>query len=198
MLHIDDTESNDPNDMIGAFVGDECRGVTRPVYIDGIERSLAFLLIHSNAAEGEEVRFRAFDADAGVIYDIEEELACGADAVTGTVLEPFALSAGAVHDENAQGMPTAFGLSQNVPNPFNPTTAIQYDVPAGGGTVTLRIYYVGGRLVRTLVDGVETAGNKSVAWQGRDDRGQMVATGVYFYRMTAPGFEKTRKMLLLK
>jgi flagellar hook assembly protein FlgD len=77
-------------------------------------------------------------------------------------------------------------------------TVIAYDVPSGGGSVTIRIYDVGGRLIRTLIDRHETAGRKSVAWHGLDDRGGRVATGVYFYRMKAPGFEKTRKMVLLK
>ncbi|UCH83848.1 MAG: hypothetical protein JSW50_15640, partial [Candidatus Latescibacterota bacterium] len=98
----------------------------------------------------------------------------------------------------ASTIPTAFALNQNVPNPFNPTTAIHYDVPAGGGRVTIRIYDVGGRLVRTLVDGVQNAGQKRTYWNGRDGRGQSVASGVYFYRMAAPGFEKTRKMVLLR
>jgi hypothetical protein len=197
VLRIDDAESSDPNDMVGAFVGDECRGVARPVFIDGVDRYLAFLMIHSNAAEGEEVTFRAFDAGAGLIYDVDESLTCEADAVEGTVTAPVALNAGSVWEEE-QEMPTKFGLAQNFPNPFNPTTAIRYDVPAGGGNVTLKVYDVGGRLVRTLVDGFEAAGRKTVAWHGQNDRGEMVATGVYFYRMTAPGFERTRKMVLLK
>jgi hypothetical protein len=94
--------------------------------------------------------------------------------------------------------PTAFALGQNVPNPFNPTTTIHYEVPAGGGVVTLRVYDVSGRLVRTLVDGFEESGVKSVVWNGRDDRGHGVSSGVYFYRMDAPGFSQTRKMLLLQ
>ncbi len=89
-------------------------------------------------------------------------------------------------------------MAQNIPNPFNPSTVIGYDVPEGGGHVTLRIYDVGGRLVRTLIDGFESAGRKSVTWHGRDARGHRVATGVYFYHMTAPGFEETRKLVLLK
>ena len=52
--------------------------------------------------------------------------------------------------------------------------------------------------MRILVDTTETAGRKSVEWHGLDNRGNSVATGVYFYRMTAPGFERTRKMVLLK
>jgi hypothetical protein len=95
-------------------------------------------------------------------------------------------------------IPDRFALRQNVPNPFNPTTVIGYDVPAGGGHVTLRIYDVAGRLVRTLVDGTQSAGVKNVMWQGENDRGARVATGVYFYRLTAPGFEQTRKMVLVQ
>jgi hypothetical protein len=95
-------------------------------------------------------------------------------------------------------IPQAFALHQNVPNPFNPTTVIRYGVPEWGGDVTLRIYDVSGRLVRTLVDGTEGPGVKTVTWDGRNDRGQTVSSGVYFYRMTAPGFEMTQKMVLLQ
>jgi hypothetical protein len=98
--------------------------------------------------------------------------------------------------ENA--IPRTYTLYQNVPNPFNPTTVIRYDVPASGGNVTLRIYDVSGGLVRTLVDEVQTPGEKRVFWYGRNNRGNRVATGVYFYCMTAPGFEMTRKMILLQ
>jgi hypothetical protein len=97
-----------------------------------------------------------------------------------------------------RGIPERFALHQNVPNPFNPTTVIGYEVPEGGGPVTLRIYDVSGRLVRTLVDGIEPPGEKRVVWYGRNDDGGRVATGVYFYRMTAPEFEATRKMILLQ
>jgi len=93
---------------------------------------------------------------------------------------------------------TRTALHQNIPNPFNPTTSIRYDVSASSAPVTLRIYTVGGRLVKTLVDRVQSAGEKTVVWNGRDDSGNTVATGTYFYRLTAPGFEQTRKMVLLK
>jgi hypothetical protein len=197
VLRIGDVESTDEDDMIGAFVGGECRGVVSPVYVESLRRHIAFLMIHSNEAEGEEVTFRVFDADAALVFEIEESIACIADAVEGTVLEPLVLNTGAVQEEESD-MPAAFGLAQNFPNPFNPTTVISYDVPAGGGRVSIRIYDVGGRLIRTLVDATETAGRKSVAWHGLDDRGSGVATGVYFYQMKATGFEKTHKMVLLK
>ena len=95
-------------------------------------------------------------------------------------------------------LPTTFTLYQNVPNPFNPATKIHFDVPAGGGAVTLSIYDVGGRLVRTLVNGEQSPGQKTVTWDGRNKAGNPVATGTYLYRLTGPGFEQTRKMVLIK
>ena len=94
--------------------------------------------------------------------------------------------------------PQTFALHQNVPNPFNPTTTIQYDVARGGGEVTLQIFDAKGRLVKTMMDGAQSEGQQSVTWDGRNNAGQQVATGVYFYRLTAPGFSQTRRMVLLK
>jgi hypothetical protein len=92
----------------------------------------------------------------------------------------------------------SFVLHQNVPNPFNPRTQIRYNVPPDGGHVTLQVYDAGGRLVRTLIDGYQPPGQQRVLWDGTNTEGRELATGIYFYRMTAPGFTKTRKMVLLK
>ncbi len=107
-------------------------------------------------------------------------------------------SPGTVTEAGGPEVPGAFALYPNVPNPFNPSTTIRYDVPAGGGSVTLRIYDVSGRLVRTLVNGPQTAGQKTVIWDGKDDGGRSAASGVYFSRLQAPGYNKTMKMVLLK
>jgi hypothetical protein len=101
-------------------------------------------------------------------------------------------------DAGAAEIPKAFALYQNVPNPFNPTTTVRYDVPSGGGRVTLRVYDVSGRIVQTLVDAVQSAGRKTVRWTGTNERGERVGTGIYFYRMEAPGFVQTKKMVLLR
>lgn len=95
-------------------------------------------------------------------------------------------------------VPTRFGLYQNAPNPFNPTTKIVYDVPIGGGHVRIDIFDVRGRRVRTLVNKFQDIGSRSVTWDGASENGQGVASGVYFYRLTAPGFTKTLKMTLLQ
>jgi len=94
--------------------------------------------------------------------------------------------------------PERFALYQNAPNPFNPSTLIRYDVPSDGARVILRVYDVQGRPVHTLFDGMQSAGEKTLAWDGRDDNGILVPSGVYFYRMETDGFSETRKMLLIR
>jgi hypothetical protein len=89
-------------------------------------------------------------------------------------------------------------LEQNVPNPFNPTTTIRYEVRESG-PVTLKIYNVAGQLVRTLVDGERAAGQVHEAtWNGLNDGGRPVSSGVYFYKLVARDFTQTKKMVLLK
>jgi hypothetical protein len=91
------------------------------------------------------------------------------------------------------------GMTQNYPNPFNPVTRITYWVPDGPGQrVDLVVYDVSGARVRTLVGGRVTGGRHEVVWDGRNDQGQRVGSGVYFYRMVQRGFSQTKKMLLLK
>jgi hypothetical protein len=89
-------------------------------------------------------------------------------------------------------------LDQNVPNPFNPTTTIRYEVKKTG-PVSLRIYNVAGQLVKTLVDGQRNSGRLYEArWNGFNNGGQPVASGVYFYKLVAKGFAQTKKMVILK
>lgn len=87
-------------------------------------------------------------------------------------------------------------LSQNFPNPFNPSTTITFDMKQKG-IVTLRVYDVAGRLVRTLFNGVKDAGSHSIPWDGMNDQGTPVASGIYFYEMETRGFSAARKMVVL-
>lgn len=88
-------------------------------------------------------------------------------------------------------------LSSNYPNPFNPSTTISYQVPAAA-RVTLRVYDILGRELRSLVNNFQEAGEYRVDWDGRDADLQPVATGVYFYRLSVGEQSESRKMLLLK
>ncbi len=96
-----------------------------------------------------------------------------------------------------------FVLYQNVPNPFNPTTEIRFQIPAGvanesGKQTTLRIYNAVGQLINTLVDGNLKAGEYVVTWNGRDAAGNPVPSGVYFYVLESGYLRLTQKMLLMK
>jgi len=96
-------------------------------------------------------------------------------------------------------LPKAFALSQNFPNPFNPSTTVAYDIPEGKEVqVRLNIYNVRGQLVRTLVDEVKSEGSYQIQWDGNSNNGQKVSSGVYFYRLVAGEFNQTRKMVILK
>ncbi|NOY89369.1 MAG: T9SS type A sorting domain-containing protein [FCB group bacterium] len=95
-------------------------------------------------------------------------------------------------------LPKQFALLQNYPNPFNPDTKIDFVLPRKA-TVTLEIFNLLGEKVKTLVSSEKmTAGEKSVSWNGSDDAGYKVSSGIYFYRLTADNFVSTKKMLLLK
>ncbi|MBN2288089.1 MAG: hypothetical protein JXQ83_02075, partial [Candidatus Glassbacteria bacterium] len=97
------------------------------------------------------------------------------------------------------GLPRSFSLSQNGPNPFNPSTVVAYQIPEGFTVqVRLGVYNLRGELVRALVDEVKEPGYYSVSWDGRDEGGREVASGVYFYRLSAGDFDQVRKMVLLK
>ncbi len=99
-------------------------------------------------------------------------------------------------------LPTDFRLEQNFPNPFNANTTIRFEIPfnQSGESVraTIKIYNVLGRIVRTLIDEALPPGRHQVVWDGRDDSGNQVASGMYFYRLSLPGFTESRKMTLLK
>jgi len=99
--------------------------------------------------------------------------------------------------ESRPEVPTVFRLAQNAPNPFNPRTAVAYEVPQASA-LTIRVYDVTGRLVRTLVDGTVEPGRYSVEWDGTGTDGQSVGSGVYFCVMETPSYHATHKMMLLK
>ena len=102
-----------------------------------------------------------------------------------------------IHIENEGQHPTAFALLQNYPNPFNPTTTLRYDIPENSH-VTITIYDMLGRQVKTLINQTQDSGFKSVIWDATNDYGKPVSAGVYLYKIQAGEFVQTRKMVLLK
>jgi hypothetical protein len=94
-------------------------------------------------------------------------------------------------------MPTDFSLSQNYPNPFNPTTIIRYALPKSS-FVTLQIYDMLGREVKTLINSEQNAGIHQVNWNGDNNYGSRVSSGTYIYTIRTGGFYTAKKMVLIK
>lgn len=155
--------------------------------------------VEGGAAENEVLTLERWNSATGQTEPIEiddvrdvlrdsllrSELAFKSDAV-------WTVSVGA-----PEQIPVSFALEQNYPNPFNPSTLIQYAMPVDGH-VSIKVYDILGRVVRTLVDEVQTAGYKRVTWNGTDDRANTVPSGVYFYRMQAGDFSQVHRLMLLK
>jgi hypothetical protein len=96
------------------------------------------------------------------------------------------------------GVQYANSLSNNYPNPFNPVTTIKYGIK-DRAHVSLKVYNAAGQLVRTLIDEVRAPDEvKPVAWDGSNNAGQTVSSGVYFYKLVTKDFSQTKKMVLLK
>jgi hypothetical protein len=92
----------------------------------------------------------------------------------------------------------AASSSHNYPNPFNPITRISYTVPGPGEAVRIAVYNISGRLVSTLVNESKPGGEYEVLWQGRDDQGRELGSGVYFCKIEIGEYRAERKMILLK
>ncbi|MDP1677789.1 MAG: FlgD immunoglobulin-like domain containing protein [Bacteroidota bacterium] len=102
-----------------------------------------------------------------------------------------------VSDNNNQIFPEGFGLGQNYPNPFNPETRISYQI-ASSGFVSLAIYDQLGREVATLVSQYQAAGQHFVNWNGKDESGNVVPSGTYFYSLKSGSNSQSKKMILMK
>ena len=94
-------------------------------------------------------------------------------------------------------MPMAFSLHQNYPNPFNPITLLRYDLP-NDGLVNITIYDMMGRIVKTLVNGSQTAGFKTIQWNATNNKNEPVPAGLYLYTIQTEEFRQAKKMVLLK
>ncbi len=102
--------------------------------------------------------------------------------------------------ENPAGIPENFSLEQNFPNPFNPSTVIHYTIPQSANLVITRleIFNLLGQKVRTLVNSKQPSGTYIVTWNGTNDTGKLLATGLYVYRLQAAEFIDMKKMLFMK
>ena len=116
--------------------------------------------------------------------------------VTRHFLSPL-IAADAEDERVDDNLPSDFSLSQNYPNPFNPTTTIRFELPYRTN-VALTIYNILGQQVASLTDGSLAHGTYEVTWDGRNDDGRQVTSGVYFYRLTTESYSATKKLMLVR
>lgn len=103
-----------------------------------------------------------------------------------------------ISNNSVNNIPGKFELSQNFPNPFNPSTGIKYQIPVNSN-VSLVIYDILGNEIKSLVNDVrQNSGNYEVMWDGTNEAGTSVSSGIYFYKLSTPDFSKSMKMLLVK
>jgi hypothetical protein len=185
---------------VGLFTVRDRKGVVEVNWVTVYEENVVgFNVYRATAADGQYTRLNRFPItgrnpylyrDEGVevgrsyFYKLEAVDLAGGHLVYGPV---------AVEVQT----PDRYVLAQNYPNPFNPETVIRYQLPRAG-KVVLTVYNISGQEVRTLVDRVQPAGYYRVVWDGKDRFGREAASGIYLYRLEAPSFIVTRKMLLLR
>lgn len=164
----------------------------------------AWLTAYNNGTSGSETLMRNRQLDLHAVFAAGETVLIRfrlfADAFVtgwGWAIDNLEIQARLTGIAGASALPESFALSQNYPNPFNPSTTIAYQLPAAE-RVTIEIYNVLGQRVRQLVNGYQPAGRYTLVWDGRNEAGEQVASGVYLYRMHSGSYLEQRKMTLLK
>ncbi|MBN2355766.1 T9SS type A sorting domain-containing protein [candidate division KSB1 bacterium] len=177
------------------------------------------LCLHAvaSAQTGEHYRVKSFVVDQGgavsntMQYRVHDAVGQPSPAASAAG-QQYAVSAGFFAmqgittgiESQPAAVPETYELKQNYPNPFNPETVIRYSLPAPA-QVELSIHDIRGHLVRRLVSSLQPAGTQTVCWNGCDDCGRRVATGLYFYRLSArpidakqDAYQRVLKMALVK
>ncbi|OQY30022.1 MAG: hypothetical protein B6244_01820 [Candidatus Cloacimonetes bacterium 4572_55] len=176
---------------VAIYDGSQCVGATK--IIDDRPVTIAAWLSSEDHdlpgfTRGAEMRFKVWvhgqETDLEAIYEV------GGSEFGQGLYSQVALS--------GKGLPSTFALLQNRPNPFNPTTTIEYALPSDYH-VRLNVYNISGQLVRSLVNEPQDAGTYQAVWNGRNDNGERVASGIYFYRIEmGSDFNDMKRMVLLK
>jgi len=123
---------------------------------------------------------------------------CNYDKQDSCVVYVYGYAGSGVGEENqGENRPEKSGLSQNYPNPFNPTTTIKYELQTEG-IAAITIFNSLGQEVKVLFNGKQQAGEHSIIWDGKNEQGQRVASGVYFYQLKINNYTSSKKMVLLR
>lgn len=196
-LIVLDELSDNPLDLVGAFVDGECRGSGQPIYVEPLEKYIVFLTIYGNENESSEIQFHVYSEEHDEVLYAPGTLIFQLNDIIGSLEEPYVWDARYLEAGDPGFIPGVFSLSQNYPNPFNPVTIISFGIPRASD-VTITIYDILGKKVSMVVNQSMEPGSYIKAWDSKNEFGDPVAAGIYFYQIRAGEFTKTRKMILLK
>ncbi|MDP8220735.1 MAG: carboxypeptidase regulatory-like domain-containing protein [Candidatus Stygibacter frigidus] len=193
VAHIDGMATGD---VLAAFAGDECRGIGEVLDSRAIFGHLTFaLMAYTNETENEELSFRYYNSVTGEISELQEKIIFTPDAVIGGFDAPLQLTMPASGDD--QDTPAMSSLVSCIPNPFNPSGTIYYTM-SEDAEVNIAIYNIRGQKIATLVSGYQSAGEHNITWNGSDQSGNNVASGLYFVKMNTGKYQDMNKIILLK
>ncbi len=160
-------------------------------------------------ADGDKLSYRVWDRSKEREVNVKDNEVFYYHPKTGeeidaVVFEPLSAAMVSIHpgmqaqvEQDSEAMPKNFELAQNFPNPFNPATTISYSCPERA-FITLQVFDISGRLVKTLFQGWQMAGKHAIQWNGTDERNRKVATGIYFYKLSSADFSKVKKMIFAR
>jgi len=188
---IENVPAGAEGDMLGAFVGDECRGLTYGSYFDPAGKVVFMLLVYSNVPEGEQINFRFVDTAEGSIYEYHESINFVADGSIGSAYDALELSQYTLIEDETLA-PAVYALDPVYPNPFNPVATIDYSIEKPG-MVRVVIYDMQGRVVEVLEDQWKDVGHYKLNWDAQNQ-----SSGMYMVRLTSGDFEQNRKLVLMK
>ncbi|MBI2416483.1 MAG: T9SS type A sorting domain-containing protein [Ignavibacteriales bacterium] len=190
-------DSINEHTAIGLFAGNECRGFVTPVF-DAAKQSYKFYLsVYANKPVDDSLLFRVYDAKSERTLELQAGLRFVADKIVGSYSQPIIIQGNPLEVRDGRIIPIVFALMQNYPNPFNPSTVIGYAVPQDS-EVEITIYNVMGEKIRTLVREMKQAGYYSATWNGKNEYGRAISSGIYIYSMKAGKFQSTKKLTFLK
>jgi hypothetical protein len=180
--------------LVGAFANGICVGTGQPEFLQSLNLYRVYMTIHGDVSNaGQALTFKVYDTDNDVEYTPTYlPVSVAPDTVVAKVELPYVINVQTATGINAFTYTDGFSLLQNIPNPFAKTTNIEYTIPASQ-QVTLTLYDESGRLIRELVNGMQSVGTHKISFE-QDN----LQSGVYFYQMKSGEFVKTRRMMIIQ
>ncbi|MBU0711531.1 T9SS type A sorting domain-containing protein [bacterium] len=191
---INGVESTNPENVIAAFVNDECRGVDTTTETQGSQ--LFFLMVRNNI-NSEIVTFKLYNAEIDSVLDCTNSIVFSVSEGIGTVDEPYDFIANYYVNSIIGTIPEKFELLTNYPNPFNSSTSIRFSI-SENADVQLSIFNMNGERIIVLANERKSAGDYIVPWNGKDNSGNNCATGEYIIQMMNDNEQYLRKVMLIK